>query len=195
MISLLKRFLPWTIRHQLYALLSLYRRQWRSIRKGRSMDPQGNPLPWYTFPAVDYLDGLDFSGKWVFEYGSGQSTLWWAERCKELTSVEHDRAFFNWMNSHDKINARYICTECMQDYIQRLNTPQDIIVIDGVEREECAKRALQFLAPGGMIILDNSQVEYHAKAVLDASRLFTIHFWGWVCVHGGTQCTSIYFDR
>jgi hypothetical protein len=195
MMALLKRFLPWPIRHQLYALLSLYRRQWRSIREGRSMDPQGNPLPWYTFPAVDYLDGLDLSDKRVFEYGSGQSTLWWAERCKELTSVEHDRKFFDGMNSRGQINARYICAECMRDYVQRLNTPQDVIVIDGVDREECAKRALQFLAGGGMIILDNSQVEYHAKAMLDASELFRIDFWGWVCVHGGTQCTSIYIDR
>jgi hypothetical protein len=191
----MKNMLPDPFRHQLYALLSLYRRQWRSMRTGMSMDPQGNPLPWYTFPAIDYLSGLDFSGKRVFEYGSGQSTLWWSERCRDLTSVEHDRDFYNRMNSKGKINARYICDEVMRNYVGRLESPQDVIVIDGVEREECAKRALRFLAPRGMIILDNSQVEYHATATLDKSRLFRVDFWGWVCVHGGMNCTSIYFDR
>jgi hypothetical protein len=194
-VKFLKKLLPWSLRHQLFALLSLYRRQWRSMRTGMSISPKGEPQPWYTFPAIDYLAGLDFSRKRVFEYGSGNSSIWWSQRCLELTAIENDRKFFDWMNSRGKLKARYVCDEVMRHYVERLNSPQDVIIIDGADREECAKRALGFLAPGGMVILDNSDTQTLARDVLNAANLLRVDFWGWVCVTGEVQCTSIYFDR
>jgi hypothetical protein len=194
-MNFLKRLLPWPLRHQLFALLSLYRRQRRSMKTNMSVDPQGNPVPWYSFPAIDYLATVDFSTKKVFEYGSGNSSIWWSQRCKELTAVEHDRKFFDWMNSRGKLNARYICDEVMRHYVERLTSPQDVIIIDGADREECARRALQYLAPGGMIILDNSEIETHARDVLNGTALLRVDFWGWTTIVGNVQCTSVYFDR
>lgn len=194
-MKFLKRLLPWPLRHQLFALLSLYRRQWRSMKSSMSVDPEGTPIPWYSFPAIDYLSTMDFSGKNVFEYGSGNSSIWWSQRCLELTAVEHDRKFFDWMNSRGKLNARYICDDVMRHYVERLTSPHDVIIIDGADREECAKRALQFLSPGGMIILDNSETQSHALEVLDHSALLRVDFWGWTTIVGNVQCTSIFFDR
>ena len=62
----------------------------RSARQKVPIDRRGRPVPWYTWPAVEYLEQLDFSGRKVFEYGSGNSTLWWAERVREVISCEHD---------------------------------------------------------------------------------------------------------
>ena len=160
-----------------------------------AVDPKGDPIPWYTFPAVDYLAGVDFSAKRAFEYGSGNSTIWWSQRCLELTAIENDRKFYDWMNSRGRVKARYLCDEVMRHYVERLDSPQDVIIIDGADREECAKRALQYLAPGGMIILDNSDVEVLARKVLADSGLLRVDFWGWTCVTGGVQCTSVFFDR
>ena len=47
---------------------------YRSARIGESVDCHGNPQPWYTYPAIEYLKGRDLSGKDVFEFGSGYST-------------------------------------------------------------------------------------------------------------------------
>jgi len=93
------------------------------------------------------------------------------------------------------LNARYICDDVMRHYVERLASPQDVIIIDGADREECAMRALRFLAPGGMIILDNSEIETHARAVLERSDLLRVDFWGWTTIVGNVQCTSVFFDQ
>jgi hypothetical protein len=68
--------------------------QWSTIRSWNSVDKFGNPIPWYTYPATEYLSHLDFSRLTVFEYGSGNSTLWWAKRAKSVFSVEDDKDWF-----------------------------------------------------------------------------------------------------
>jgi hypothetical protein len=52
------------------------------------VDASGDPLPWITYPAIDFLSQFDFSEASVFEWGSGFSTLWWSKRCKQIASVE-----------------------------------------------------------------------------------------------------------
>jgi len=49
-----------------------------SVSKKRSIDARGEPLPWYTYPAIEYIRQLDFSDKSIFEYGSGNSTVFWS---------------------------------------------------------------------------------------------------------------------
>ena len=51
------------------------------------------PLPWYTFSSIDFLEDL-LQPQWrVFEYGSGGSTRFYRERCVEVETVEHDPAW------------------------------------------------------------------------------------------------------
>jgi hypothetical protein len=70
-----------------------------SVHFHESIDAEGNPIPWITYPAMDYLRGLDFRRQRLFEFGAGHSTLFWAQRFREVTSVEHDG---DW---HAKISA------------------------------------------------------------------------------------------
>src|SRR5713226_3702266 len=60
----------------------------RAWWQGRPVDASGAPLPWITYPAIDFLSQFDFSDASVFEWGSGFSTLWWSKRCKNITAVE-----------------------------------------------------------------------------------------------------------
>src|SRR3954463_2256551 len=66
----------------------------KSARRGKCVDVIGNPIPWYTYPAIEYLKQLDFSTKNVFEFGAGQSTLFWAGRARRVVSVEDDAAWY-----------------------------------------------------------------------------------------------------
>jgi len=52
-----------------------------------------NP-PWLTPAAVEILDSILTKEMTGFEFGSGNSTIWIASRVKELTSIEHDKAWF-----------------------------------------------------------------------------------------------------
>ncbi len=47
-------------------------------------------LPWLTYDAINFLEKICNSDKRVFEWGSGGSTLFFAARCKDVTSIEHD---------------------------------------------------------------------------------------------------------
>jgi hypothetical protein len=61
-----------------------------------SLRRQGNlsrrlekPFPCYAFPAIQLLERELSSEHRVFEYGSGSSTLWYAQHVAEVVAVEH----------------------------------------------------------------------------------------------------------
>jgi hypothetical protein len=71
----------------LTAIYSLYRTGplkddgwFRSCREQASVDANGNPIPWITYPAIEFLVKRINNQLSVFEYGCGNSTLWWASR-------------------------------------------------------------------------------------------------------------------
>lgn len=57
----------------------------------------GKPIPWMTYPAIEFFRRSELFGKKprVFEFGSGSSTLFWAERAAHVYSVEDDERFWN----------------------------------------------------------------------------------------------------
>src|SRR5262245_66641616 len=65
----------------------------RSFASGLPVDAAGRPLPWLAYPAIEFL-ARRVQPEWrVFEYGCGNSTLWWASRVREVIACEHDRAW------------------------------------------------------------------------------------------------------
>jgi hypothetical protein len=64
----------------------------------KSLDANSNCLtdriPWICFAAIDFLDKLLTKDMRVYEFGSGGSTLFFANRVKEVISVEHDPEWF-----------------------------------------------------------------------------------------------------
>ena len=43
----------------------------RSIDEKLCLDKEGNPIPWYTYPAIEYLSQFDYQDKKIFEFGCG----------------------------------------------------------------------------------------------------------------------------
>jgi hypothetical protein len=54
--------------------LSVCSGHFRSSVNGKALSQAGVPLPWYTYPAIDFLTQRDFRGRSVLEFGGGQST-------------------------------------------------------------------------------------------------------------------------
>lgn len=65
---------------------------YESLRACRSVGLSG-PLPWLTYPGIAALERIDFSSARVFEYGAGNSSLWWAAHAREVIGVEYDPAW------------------------------------------------------------------------------------------------------
>jgi hypothetical protein len=121
----------------------------------------GAPLPWITYPALRFLEPRLSRSMEVFEFGSGNSTLWWAERVARVTSCEHDAQWFERTRARLPANASvsHYSLEPDGDYSRAAQAAQqdfDIVVIDGRDRVNCAKHSLSALKPAGVIVWDNS---------------------------------------
>jgi hypothetical protein len=91
--------------------------------------PVSEKMPWITFSSIDLLEKIIQPGMKVFEYGSGGSTLFWASRVKNIVSVEHDKGWFEKMQtvlSVDGIgNVDYLLIEPVDDPEFSKKTYQD----------------------------------------------------------------------
>ena len=87
--------------------LQIYEKEWghgRSRHSRRPVDSNGAPLPWFTYPAIEYIQQLDLSDRVIFEWGSGNSSLFFADRVKQITSVESNREWFETISKEKKDN-------------------------------------------------------------------------------------------
>lgn len=140
-----------------------------SARTGTSVDAGGKPLPWITYPAIDILAARVNSNLRIFEYGCGNSTLWWAERAGIVRSVEHDRNWFDKMQLRLPENAEleFVPLECGGAYSRTSlgKGPHDIIVVDGRDRVNCIRSSIAALSDAGVIVLDNSDREEYQEGI------------------------------
>ena len=144
----------------------------RSVRERRSIDAQGQPLPWYTYPAISFLEPRIKSDWSVFEYGSGYSTLWWARHVDRVVSCEHNRIWFDIVSKDVPRNVTYVNKAVENGYAQEIFEHRegfDVVIVDGEDRVRCGENAVKCLKPGGIIIWDNSELKKYR-------RLFTSYF-------------------
>lgn len=110
----------------------------------------GLVFPWYVKSFLDELATWDMKGKTVLEIGGGSSTLWWNKKAKKVLTSESDPEYIEELLKHGcevQIFNIHALKNCGKDY--------DIVIIDGIERDECVVPALDCLKPGGILIIDN----------------------------------------
>jgi hypothetical protein len=171
---------------------------WHSARLHRPVDAQGAPLPWFTYPAIEFLGQFDLRTKRVFEYGAGNSTLYWSTRCAQVVSIESDRVWHRHLAALVGSNVRLDFVPEAADYsaaLEREPEPFDVIVVDGIERLACSRMALTRLQPGGLIILDNADWHPCCAAVLRQAGLLQVDMTGFGPVNGYSWTTSLFFHR
>lgn len=142
-------------------------------------------VPWLAFPAIDHLE-LVISGKRVFEFGSGMSTLWFAERCRQVISVESDSHWHEVVTqqcSHMQ-NVRIIHATSKEDYLGAISTVGgkfDLILVDGLYRSDCLDLARPYLNPGGLLVVDDTDtiadLSVRVKQLFSDSRIVALRGW------------------
>ncbi len=140
--------------------------------KKQAVDGDGKALPWVTYSFIDFIKERINKTQNIFEYGSGNSTIFYAERAGSVTSVEHDKNWFDRVKNTSPSNAEMIYCELQRDgeYAKKaslLNKKFDIIIVDGRDRVRCCKYSLDALSASGVIVLDDSEREvYHSARIL-----------------------------
>ena len=124
----------------------------RSAAIRACVDKDGSPIPWYTYTAIEFLSQFCYKDLSVFEYGSGNSTLYWSARAAQVTSVEHNPQWYSQMQRvyADRGNVACILQPDSERYVSCLSQKYDIIVIDSNWRDACSACALQYIKEGGM---------------------------------------------
>lgn len=117
-------------------------------------DSNGVRMPWYTLPCLEWLDGLDLKDKFVFEYGVGYSTSWFESRGAICYAVESNKEWYDECLSGVTIMFETQMNKYTKSILDIL-CKFDIIVIDGVFRDDCTEYALKRLNKGGYLIVDN----------------------------------------
>lgn len=182
----------------------------RSLVENQCVDAQGIPVPWYTYPAIEQLSKWDFENKDVLEYGSGNSTLWWSQRARSVTSIESVQSWYEAIKEKMKSNCQLILSPINQElkpqdeiirYVKVIDKlgKFDIIIIDGEARNHarlhCTERALLHLKDGGLIILDNSDYLPLSCQLLREKGFYQIDFCGLLPLNNVAGTTSIFFKN
>lgn len=141
-----------------------------SFNTKRSIDKNGNPIPWCTYPFIKFLEPRLKKDFIVFEYGSGNSTLWYAERVGEITAVENDLEWYKNISPTMPSNAKVIYCELKYDgdycrQVTKHNKKYNIIIIDGRDRNNCVKNSINHLTIDGIIVYDNTQLTEYASSI------------------------------
>lgn len=153
--------------------------------KKQAVDGKGKALPWVTYSFIDFIKERINKTQHIFEYGSGSSTIFYAERAGSVTSVEHDKGWFDKVKNTSPANAEMIFCHLEKDgeYAKKatlLNKKFDIIIVDGRDRVNCCKYSVDALSEKGVLVLDDSEREVYdpARVLLKAQGFKEISFSG-----------------
>jgi hypothetical protein len=171
-----------------------------SVARHLPVDALGEPLPWYSYAAIHFLEKRLPAGLLIFEFGSGYSTIWWAGRSREVQACEHDREWCEKVSALLPANAslRYVKLDRDGEYSRAATATGlrfDVVVVDGRDRVHCAIRAMDSLAPDGVMIWDDSERERYEPGFTALSRagFRRVDFIGLGPVTRNRQCTSIFY--
>ena len=135
----------------------------RSALLRRPVASKGRLIPWYSYSAIDYLNSIDTSSFSVLEYGGGNSSFWWSDRCKHLTTIESEKEWFQVLlglgKNHSNLDFQLYLEREM--YTGAINTiAPNVVIIDGLYRSDCATKVLELsreqLQQLQIVIFDNS---------------------------------------
>jgi hypothetical protein len=174
----------------------------RSSLKMRALSRRGEPLPWYTYPCIDFLRCRSYENRTVLEFGAGQSTLWWARRARAVVSFEGDDAWLGELRTAAPPNVELhpapmetpaACVAEIDRILAAHPTRRfDVVVIDGLWRSELIGTAARVVSDDGIILCDDAE-GYGFHEAFRNLRFQRVDFFGFAPGVMRQHCTSIYF--
>jgi len=182
----------------------LYETGWiEAFKRQLPIDRDEKPLPWVTYSFIDFIsDRLDKNMD-IFEYGSGNSTLWYAQKVNSVTSVEHDKQWFEKIKNSMPDNVSIYNEELIyggnySKFSENLEQKFHIVIVDGRDRINCIKSAINSIkSDNGVVVLDDSERESYKNGVefLVKKGFKKIDFWGISPGLFYKKCTTIFYKE
>lgn len=171
----------------------------QSIWRQRPSTPTGRPVPWWSLPAIDFIDRINLDGLRVVEFGSGNSTLWWGERkkCGQCFMFHSYEPFLEyWLEmrfKHEFYHANVAGSSTEEQYLAMLESivartrrnmaygANDLIVVDGPIhiRAKEIDAALTLLSPNGLLVIDDfNWLSLDVAENLKKEGFYRLDLWG-----------------
>lgn len=175
----------------------------RSVRMRRAVAHSGSPLPWFTYPAIRWLEPRVAGTDRIFEFGAGSSTLWFSRHAESIISIEHDPTWASFVRQSlgppNELHLKTSGTDsAASPYVAAIRDYPDgafdVIVVDGEHRPACAIEAVPKLNKSGILIIDDTNWPSLANVVarLNDAGLWRIDFEGLNPGLGTLSATSVF---
>ena len=166
----LKRLFYWSAWKRVFLFITepTHDRLFNRFKKINKNTYLTNPEPWLTFTAIDFIRERLKKGLQVLEWGTGSSSLWFAQHECLVTAIEDNEDWANIIKGMESENINIMVKKLQSDYVKpKINfTAINIFLIDGIYRNECASYLVKLInsgdiSAGSMIIFDDtSRLEY-----------------------------------
>ena len=174
-----------------------------SSLQSRAISKDGQAIPWYTYPAIEFLASKDLTDCTILEFGAGQSTLWWAKHSRNVISFESNPTWYEHVNALAPANVQiHLVSDDLMDMEPHIKGQLfDLIIVDGLDRFEASKKARNFMKPDGGLILDNAEGYWGPEGTYPIMNLFRedqfsrIDFYGHAPGVILPHCTSLFFKN
>lgn len=171
-----------------------------SVKAGAPVDNEGNPVPWMTYPFLGFIKDRLQSRFNVFEFGSGNSTMWFSVRVAKVIAVENDKGWHDRMKTLLPSNAKvlFVDVDDSGKYERAClghDITFDIVIIDGRKRNKCSTHALSVLSADGVIVWDNTERGYYGTGAAELAKqgFRRLDFWGMGPLNTHKMCTTIFY--
>lgn len=142
-----------------------------SVRTKTPCRRDGSPIPWMNYGMVEFLEQRLHNELTLFEYGSGNSTLFFAERVRDVVSVECDEGWYGYVKDSLPANVKLMFVAADGDsYVNAIDDGDrsyDIVVVDAEQRVNCMINAPQRLSAQGVILLDDASRDQYGPGIAD----------------------------
>lgn len=172
----------------------------KAFRTKTAIDNIGQPIPWVTYPFIDFISERLNSDMNIFEFGSGNSALYYSQKVDSITSVKHNQAWYNKISKITPSNVTLIYKVLIEnnEYSKCLKDREmiyDIIIVDGVDRNNCIFNSVNFLNNNGVFVLDDSERDEYKEATsfLSSKNFKRLDFWGMAPGILYKKCASIFY--
>ena len=193
----------------------------KTVKTRQAVNQKGEPIPWLTYPFIDFIENRLHKDLKIFEFGAGNSSIFYAKKTKSVISIEHSPEWFKIIKSNDKykyenLDIRLVeipkeleakgyhtmaFTNTENEYVFSLkNTGKkfNIVVVDGLFRNSCIIHSLESLTEDGIVFLDNTSKHYVKDLKLGTDFLADngfrrLDFYGMGPIYSRKSCTSIFY--
>lgn len=173
----------------------------KSVLSKQPVNRSKDPIPWFTYSFISFISTRLKSNFKIFEFGSGNSTIWLSSFGCEVTSVEHDEHWHNILKpkfqkiKNIKSSLQSLESKSYAQSVLRYKGHFDIIIIDGRDRIQCCKNSLQALKSNGVIIWDNSDRLKYAKGYefLKKNGFKRLDFKGFGPINSREWSTTVFY--